>query len=140
MPTAYTRDLAEFLLRQERRELPTCPPLSEGEEESKVYNNINETQRWYTYRDKCTRHRVLYHGAPFAVVRWTNMWFPRQGIGGDWFGGPLAPLYGPGITDVPLLGNRPDSRWLGVPHSFYFKFGDDTSSESVTTQLPNAMS
>ncbi len=135
----YTRNRAEFDLRSERWELPMCPPLSEGGEDSKPYNNIYQTERWYTFKHKQTGHRTLYHGAPFAVVRWTNMWFPRKGIGGDWFGGPLAPLYGRGITDIPLWGNRPDSRWPGVPHSFYFKFGDDISPESVTTQLRKAM-
>lgn len=134
----YTRNRAAFETRKERWELPTCPPMSEGTEASR-YNNIHGTSRWFSFRHK-NRHRVLYHGAPFAVVRWTNMWFPPWlGIGGDWFGGPLAPLYGPGIVDVALRGNLWRSRWPGVAHSFYFSFGDDVSPTSVTTHLRAAM-
>lgn len=38
---------------------------------------------------------VLTPGTPFAVVRWTKLWFPAAGgIFGDWFG-PLQPLSAP---------------------------------------------
>ena len=45
----------------------------------------------------------------FAVTRWTNLWFPvrRGSTRGDWFGGELAGLFGPGVRDIILTGNRP---------------------------------
>jgi hypothetical protein len=131
----YTRDHAEFTQRVERWELPTCPPEDEGAE----YNNINKTTRWFSWKHESGR-RMLYHGAPFAVTRWTNMWFPAHaGFFGDWFGGPLAPLYGPGITDIPLKGNRPQSRWPAIAHAKYFSFPEDTNDDSVTKLLRRAL-
>lgn len=145
----YTKNRKHFDARVDRRELATCPPQNEEEPR----NNINRTDRFYTYALKFgrTRRRVLYAGAPFAVVRWTNLWFPaRWGIFGDWFGGPLAPLFGNGIRDVPVKGNRTDSagrpkrlyRSRFVPayaHSLYFDFPNDTTEESITTALRDAL-
>lgn len=131
----YTRNNAEFAERVKRWELPTCPPQAEGA----LYNDINETGLWFSWKHKSGR-RMLYHGAPFAVVRWTNMWFPAvDGFRGDWFGGPLAPLYGAGILDIKLEGNRPQSLAPALAHARYFRFGDDTSPASVTTHLRRAM-
>lgn len=131
----YTRDYDDFAQRVERWELPTNPPQDEGAD----YNNINHTTRWFSWKHESGR-RMLYHGAPFAVTRWTNMWFPaHRGFFGDWFGGSLAPLYGPGITDIALLGNRPKSRWPALAHAMYFAFPNDVSEGSVTAQLRAAM-
>jgi hypothetical protein len=125
-----------FGARIERRELPTCPPHNEENPD----NNINGTRCYYSWekttweqeggqRRRVSR-RVLYEGAPFAVVRWTNVYFPAEaGFFGDWFGGPLARLFGPGIRDVKVRGNtlgKPGTTWLrhrrmpGIAHSYYF--------------------
>lgn len=131
----YTRDYADFARRVKRWELPTCPPQDEGAD----YNNVNDSDLWFSWKHESGR-RMLYHGAPFAVTRWTNMWFPAHaGFLGDWFGGPLAPLYGPGITDIALQGNRTRSRWPALAHAKYFSFPDDLSAASVTTKLREAM-
>jgi hypothetical protein len=127
-----TRDPTQFTERVQRRELPTCPPLPDEGAPSAAgrlrltYNNGGR--------------RVLYHGAPFAVVRWTNMWFPpRLWFFGDWFGGPLRPLFGEGIRDIELVGNR---LWSVIPafaHALYFSFPKDTSAASVTSVLRTSM-
>ena len=68
------------------------------------------------------------------------MWFPaHNGVFGDWFGGPLAGLFGKGIRDIPLLGNRPRSRYPALAHALYYHFADDTNDDSVTTKLRIAM-
>ena len=47
--------------------------------------------------------RVPHHAAVFAPVRWTNLFFPpRLTLWGDLVSGALAPVFGPGIRDVPL--------------------------------------
>jgi hypothetical protein len=68
------------------------------------------------------------------------MWFPAKlGFFGDWFAGPLAPRYGPGITDVELSGNKP-KRWIpGYTDAIYFNFPKDTSRAPVTTHLRTAL-
>ena len=45
----------------------------------------------------------LHHAAPFAVVRWTNIFDPAQAVyRGDLISGPLAENFGPGILDIDL--------------------------------------
>ncbi len=130
----YTKNRQAFDALVARAELVTAPPRSDGA----AYNNIHGTQRWFSWKNG-TR-RVLYHGAPFAVVRWTNMWFPAAwGFFGDWFAGPLAPLFGTGIKDIELTGNKPKRLVPGYAHAAYFTFADDTDEESVTTKLRDAL-
>ncbi len=92
---------------------------------------------------------MLYEGAPFAVVRWTNLYFPAQlGFFGDWFGGRLAPVFGTGIKDVPVKGNtlgRPGTNLLrhrkfpAAAHSYYFRFPDDAAPDSVATHIRSGL-
>jgi hypothetical protein len=130
----YTKNRKMFEGLVARTELVTAPPVSDGAK----YNNINDTKLWFSWRNGS--RRVLYHGAPFAVVRWTNMWFPAVwGFFGDWFAGPLAPLFGTGIKDVKLTGNKPKRLIPGYAHALYFKFPGDTSDDSVTTKLRDTL-
>lgn len=42
-----------------------------------------------------------HHAAMFAAVRWTNIYFKTSGlVRGDIVGGPIAPVFGPGVLDV----------------------------------------
>ena len=122
----YAKTRAEFDERIARWEFPTCPPQAEGGK----WNNARKTRLWFTWKN--AGRRVLYHGAPFAVVRWTNMWFPaRFGIFGDWFGGPLAPLFGPGIKDVPLTRNGWRPRIPAYAHTLYFAWAQRELREAM---------
>jgi len=131
----YTRDRRKFDERVSRRELPTCPPQHELLER----NNVNHQLLWFSWNNR--GRRVLYHAAPFAVVRWTNAWFPAHfGFFGDWFGGPLRPLFGNGILDRPLLANGWKTRIPAYAHALYYHFqGDEHREESVTCRLREAM-
>lgn len=126
--TLYTRSRSRFEARVNLRELPVCPPLSDQGPD----NNIHGTERWYSWNNH--GRRVLYEGAPFAVVRWTNLWFPAGlGFFGDWFAGPLRPLFGSGIRDVPLKRNLP-WRWVpGYAHSLYFRLRDSRPGSAAAT-------
>ncbi|MGG5259575.1 hypothetical protein [Phycicoccus avicenniae] len=124
-----------FERRKERHELPTCPPLIEEEG-----NGPTRGRTRYSWRKKDGNRQVLHEGAPFAVVRWTNVFFPtRGGFLGDWFGGALAPLFGAGIRDVEVTGNTPQRLMPAWAHSLYFSFPDDVSPDSVTEALRDAM-
>jgi hypothetical protein len=126
----YTRNRDDFTTGVEKRQLPVCPPLSDEVE----WNNVNHTGRWYSWNNR--GHRVLYHAAPFAVVRWTNLWFPPWlSFFGDWFGGALSPLFGAGVEDVALTGNRPWSRVPALAHALYFRLADDRSPDAVRVVL-----
>jgi hypothetical protein len=130
----YTRDRAQFDGRVERDELTTCPPTNERRD----CNNVNAQPRFFSWNNR--GHRVLHDGAPFAVVRWTNFWYPAvAGFFGDWFGGRLAPLFGSGIRDVPVTGNRP-LRWTpGAAHAMYLGFPDDRTPGSFTTHVAETL-
>ncbi len=135
----YTRKRTQFDERVKRRELPTCPPERYDSPEGE---NNRERRPRYSYT-RSDRLGVLYDGAPFAFVRWTNMWFPawpeRFGFFGDWFGGPLQELFGIGIKDIPVKGNR-GCRWLpGYAHALYFKFPMKRDGGSVTEHLDVAL-
>ncbi|MDQ1711620.1 MAG: hypothetical protein QOE45_1070 [Frankiaceae bacterium] len=131
----YTRNRADFDEHVLRREIPTCPPQSDLGDWNK-----GTTRLWFSWQTANKKRRVLYHGAPFAPVRWTNLWFPAGwGVFGDWFGGPLAPLFGPGIEDVPVTA-KDWRRWApAYAHTRYFSSPRDDRSGSVTTQLRRAL-
>jgi hypothetical protein len=130
----YTRDKAQFDRRVERDELPTCPPGKERNDD----NNVNGQPLFFSWNNG--GHRVLHDAAPFAVVRWTNFWYPSvAGFFGDWFGGRLAPLFGKGIRDVEVTGNRP-YRWApGAAHAMYLGFPADRRTGSFTAHVAETL-
>jgi hypothetical protein len=46
---------------------------------------------------------------------------PRGELHGDWFGGALRPLFGPGIRDIAVQGNKPERFKRGSAHTEYFR-------------------
>lgn len=87
----------DFAQRKRQRELPTCPP----QRDTNGYGYAADTT--YEIQDKKFKPLYLHHAAPFAVTRWTNLYFPVFGsLGGDFIGGPLRPVLGLGIKDVPV--------------------------------------
>lgn len=118
------RELFEALV--DRGVLVRCPPRSES---SSV--------------DAGTAHRgqTLGFQSPFAVTRWTNMWFPvtRGSVHGDWFGGPLRALFGPGIRDIEVRGNQPERLKGGSAHTEYFTHPDKGNDGDVAWHLRNVL-
>ncbi len=126
-----TNDETDFSAKVDRRQIDTCPPRRD-------LPSLSADRTFYSYPYK--GGPVLYHAAPFAVTRWTNLWFPAHwGFFGDWFGGALRPLFGSGIKDVAVQGNTPKSRLPAAPHTMYFSFPEDESAGSLTKELHDAM-
>lgn len=75
--------------------------------------------------------------SPFAVTRWTNIWFPvRRGrVRGDWFGGVLSELFGPGIREIAVTGNRPERLRPGAAHHEYFTHPEHAADGDVAFHL-----
>ncbi len=117
--------------RKRDRELPTCPP--DGDEGGRRYSYGVD---YLSVSGKNRSLRVLHHGAVFGVTRWTNIYFPSHlGVFGDWFAGPVAPVFGNGITDTAVDGGS-WTRFLPViPHTRYFRDPDrkpDRRTTSIT--------
>ncbi len=130
----YTKNPADFDQRVDRHEIVTCPPVPQAD--------LGPGDGPYSYR--WSGKAVLNDWSPFAVVRWTNLWFPYIpsffGILGDWFGGPLRPLFGSGVRDVPVLGNKPWRFLPAWPHAAYFSYPRDREdADSVTKHLADAL-
>ncbi|HUR33849.1 MAG TPA: hypothetical protein VM032_08635 [Vicinamibacterales bacterium] len=110
-------DSAAFKRATDDRILPTAPPVTEFEEGS-GHRRITFDR---PYRDALTgtnlTFKLFHHGAPFAVTRWTNIFFKTRlfGLGGDIIGGPVAGQLGPWVKDVPL-----DSPGFGFTHTSYW--------------------
>jgi hypothetical protein len=116
-----------------RGELVRCPPRSEA----RTVEDRKEPLRVHYGWQRGDDLEVLGSQSVFAAVRWTNVWFPvtRGSLHGDWFGGPLRPLFGPGIRDVRIEGDKPGRLARAVAHTYYFRFEGDNSIGSVAHEV-----
>jgi hypothetical protein len=63
----------------------------------------------------------LHHAAPFAAVRWTNIFDPhRPFLKGDIISGPLAGVFGRGIRDIDLQVVRGGTASSQFSHTLYW--------------------
>lgn len=127
---ASTDDLAT---RQNEREVPKSPPYRETldrralwlAKDSKLVEAAASTCNLFAYPIKDSRRLwQLHHAAPFAVVRWTNIFDPARAIyRGDLISGPLADNFGPGILDIDLRKIRGQSKRFS--HTRYWASDSD---------------
>lgn len=123
------------LMRSER-EMPCCPPLPEavdghGERVTReVPVSFTYKQRYNTEDGQKRTIRVPVESAPFACVRWTNVFYR-----GDLAGGPVGPVFGPGVRDYIIRAQRGDRlwwrvrTWLPLSHTHYWrKAGPDSDT------------
>jgi hypothetical protein len=134
---------AEFLLansrtdldeRVKQREFPICPPLREkldplvqtrAQEAGLPFDAQDPRLLCFPLDEQNPKTGwQLHHAAPFAVVRWTNIFDPASFIFcGDIISGPLAPVFGPGIIDIDIAKGR--SR-CSFTHTKYWTGADPT--------------
>ena len=95
------RDTANLDRRVAYRELPTCPPRSEREGRTR-----------FSYPPEA-RSRAPHHGAVFAPVVRTNIYYPNfLGLVGDFISGRVAPQLGRGVRDIRVPIGMPWFRHL----------------------------
>lgn len=132
-------DEPDLRQRQEQRELPTCPPIPELDEGGPKYSY----RVWEKYFDaQGQRHvlRALHHAAPFAVVRWTNIYFPNRALVlGDPVAGPIAPWFGPGVLD--RVGSIDGWPWVSSPlaHTAYWRGEQNAQRNLALRELVDAL-
>ncbi|GAA0986195.1 hypothetical protein GCM10009555_063100 [Acrocarpospora macrocephala] len=112
--TLLARSPADLELHKARQELPTCPPTCDPK---KLAIRVQ-----YLADGRILTVRTLPAGAPFAVVRWTNLYFPSRFLFfGDPVGGPLAPVLGGGIKDVQVTTDSRLRRGTPLAHTSYWR-------------------
>lgn len=111
------RSNGEFEHRKSERAYATDPPSFQGRggPHSMRYRSTKPVGAGRV----ATSH--FHHAAVFAAVKWTNIYYPH-----DLVGGPLAPMFGPGIKDIELAGPGPARIWKRVyltkkSHTQYWK-------------------
>jgi hypothetical protein len=109
-------------------ELSTCPPrLDPG--------HLAQRER-YLVDGQIRTILMLTHSAPFAVTRWTNIYAPARGIiFGDAIGGPLAPVFGSGIQDIPVYISSRWRRRTPLAHTSYWRNPADTDPRAPIPAL-----
>jgi hypothetical protein len=130
----------EFENRKRQREVITSPP----QRDSKGYAYSPPTSIVVgttdngdgTKTEKRYTPLILHHAAPFAVTRWTNLYFPvRWGLLGDLVGGRLASTFGPGILDIPVTTTR-RLGWTLLAHTSYWHCPKDAKPQAAAGSSP----
>jgi hypothetical protein len=135
------RSVSDFKKRMERREAAACPPTQD--EKGYGYHARHPVM----LGQKPFTPQYLHHAAAFAVTRWTNLYFPAPyGLFGDIVAGPVSPVMGAGVLDLPVtVGSR--KGWLArswLSHTHYWSerggaqgyLGALTTDEHAITQGP----
>jgi pimeloyl-ACP methyl ester carboxylesterase len=132
----FTKNHDRFEELKKRAELPQCPPRSDSE----TVEGPTPTNLMYGRREDGDIRRRLVTGSPFAVVRWSNLWFPTlYGIFGDPFGGSLAALFGAGIDDRAVTADEP-GRYIPLwAHMKYFSCPDRIGPDFVAPVIRTAL-
>ena len=127
----------EFLARKLQREIVSCPPQLDTK--GYAYSAPNSVVVSVKAADGSKAEKrytplFLHHAAPFAVTRWTNLYFPlKWGLFGDLVGGRLAPAFGPGIRDVPVKTTRPLGWTLLAHTSYWYRLREKASGKMDVT-------
>ena len=108
---------ADFKLRIEEREYPVSPPVLDGNDLTYPSGN---------------GEKYLHHATPFAVTRWSNLYYK-----GDFIAGPLAAYFGPGIKDIRVSFKGNSLRKLNsflnpLSHVYYWR--ENSKVETIETR------
>lgn len=94
---AHDKFRFDYLVRE--RLLSKSPPYP--------YEDGKETVSYLAKKHDGVETRMVHHAAPFAAVRWTNIYDKRQWIlGGDFVSGPLRENFGAGLADIRVVIHR----------------------------------
>jgi hypothetical protein len=125
-------DHADLEARKAARELPQSPPFrefldpnvlkrAEATQAMPIANPADQTRLISYPVVNATGTWMLHHAAPFAAVRWTNVYDPATLVFfGDVIGGPLAPVFGPAIIDINLKQLRGGRQSWTFTHTKYW--------------------
>lgn len=113
-----------------RAEATRAMPIAKPADQTRLmsYPVVNVTDTW-----------MLHHAAPFAAVRWTNVYDPATLVlFGDVIGGPLARIFGPAIIDIDLKRRRGGRQSWTFTHTKYWAL-DEASQIAACREAVNLL-
>lgn len=124
-----SRNCKDFEARKRQRELPTCPPVKDSKGYAYRGDTINIKGSGRKFSPL-----ILHHAAPFAVTRWTNIFFTAHfGLFGDIIGGPLRNVLGAGVKDIPVT-LKSWRRFTPAAHTAYWKLATTSEKNNQKTE------
>jgi hypothetical protein len=98
------------LVRQ--KEFPVCPPILEGKDVSVLFGDVEIPANPPIQPTKISV-KPLHHAAPFAITRWTNIFFSS-----DYVGGPARRVFRCGVKDIEI--KKYGNGWTPGGHTNYW--------------------
>ena len=139
------RDESDFKKKIARWLFPTSPPQFqpiESEQLAKINARpvppspaiLGPKGGLFSYFYGAPETWSMHHAAPFAAVRWTNIYDPHRLIfAGDIISGPLVPVFGRQIRDINLKELRRQSPCFS--HTLYWSVPKDRTSATGLPQI-----
>jgi hypothetical protein len=132
--------------RQKEREDPTSPPIREqlvgdaiGKAKNAKFELKENKPQLLCFPFGKNKQWQLHHAAPFAAVRWTNIYDPAFAVFcGDIISGPVAPAFGPGVIDVSLK-NLQGRQSIRFTHTRYWAQSSKSQTSPQVLALRNAI-
>lgn len=131
-------DRADLERRMAARELPQSPPYRERLDPNVLHHaqathampigSPPDQTRLMSYPVVNTNDLwMLHHAAPFAAVRWINVYDPAMLVYfGDVISGPLRHLFGPAIVDINLKERRGNRQSRTFTHTKYWALDESS--------------
>ena len=143
-------DRSDLEVRKAARELPQSPPYrefldlnvlkhAEATEIMPIATPATDTRLMSYPVVNVAETWMLHHAAPFAAVRWTNVFDPAALVFmGDVIGGPLGPVFGPAIVDIDLKALRGGRQSTSFTHTKYWSL-DEASRIKACREAVNLL-
>jgi hypothetical protein len=112
-----------FAKLKEQREYPTCPPHFQYLEKTNI---INSKSFIVAGIDNPLVMKHFNHSSPFAVTKWTNIFYSS-----DFVGGPMKEVFGAGIKDIEIRNNN----WFFVYPKGHTEYWSIKNQKNVLNNL-----
>ncbi|GAB2767560.1 hypothetical protein GCM10027275_07460 [Rhabdobacter roseus] len=124
----YLLNSKPFQALVKQKEFPICPPVMEGRDKTLFFDRLTAEVDVNGKKEKRTV-RFLNHAAPFALTRWTNIYFSSDYVGSDG-----QRIFGKGVRDIKV-----DRRGLWFLPSGHTNYWDAIKDNQALSDIATAM-
>ena len=125
----YLLNKLPFSRLVKQKEFPVCPPVMEGEDKTLLFGRKDYLFNLDAETEVKRTVDFLNHGSPFAVTRWTNIYFKSDFVGGD-----ARRVFRSGVNDIELPRKSP--WYLPGGHTNYW---DPDPENTALTEIARAI-